>query len=169
MRIAVASVCLSIGSLCLGPTALADDISVCFVPGHDCTAVAVREISSARHQVLVEAYELTDPDIADALLQDRRRGVEVHVLVDKSQRRQRNSQAPALAASGMDVRVDYVPGIAHSKVMVIDRAEVLTGSFNWTVSANTRNVENLLTIRDPSIAAQYADEWRRRSDRAEAF
>jgi phosphatidylserine/phosphatidylglycerophosphate/cardiolipin synthase-like enzyme len=40
--------------------------------------------------------------------------------------------------------------------MVLDQAEVITGSFNFTKAAETRNAENLLIVRDPALAAAYA-------------
>ena len=62
-----------------------------------------------------------------------------------------------LSAGGIPVFIDssHRPGIAHNKVMVIDQAVVITGSFNFTKAAETRNAENLLIIRDPALAAAY--------------
>lgn len=144
--------------------------TVCFTPGQDCTGVVVHEIDSARSEVLMQAYGLSSRPILDALEAAKARGVVVRVLVDRSQRKARWSGARRLAADGVDVRVDErVAGIAHSKVLVIDRNEVLTGSFNWTRSAETRNVENLLVLQDKALAAQYTAEWQQRSATASAF
>ena len=41
----------------------------------------------------------------------------------------------------------------------IDGETVLTGSFNFTKAAQDRNAENLMIIRDPSLAAQYTKNW----------
>jgi phosphatidylserine/phosphatidylglycerophosphate/cardiolipin synthase-like enzyme len=64
----------------------------------------------------------------------------------------------ALSAGGVAMFVDsaHRPGLAHNKVMVIDQAVVMTGSFNFTKAAETRNAENLPIIHDPALAAQYA-------------
>ena len=53
-------------------------------------------------------------------------------------------------------------GIAHNKVMIIDKKKVITGSFNFTKSADTRNAENVLLIDDANIAAQYFLNWHNR-------
>lgn len=50
-------------------------------------------------------------------------------------------------------------GLAHNKIMVIDRAVVITGSFNFTKAAEEVNAENLLVIRDSGLAAKYAANW----------
>jgi phosphatidylserine/phosphatidylglycerophosphate/cardiolipin synthase-like enzyme len=55
----------------------------------------------------------------------------------------------------------------HHKVIVIDSQIVVTGSYNFTASAETRNDENLIVIYDPAIAAQYLAEFRRVFSRAE--
>jgi phosphatidylserine/phosphatidylglycerophosphate/cardiolipin synthase-like enzyme len=46
--------------------------------------------------------------------------------------------------------------------MVIDGTIVLTGSFNWTVSAERVNAENLLAVRSPELAEFYAANFARR-------
>jgi len=46
----------------------------------------------------------------------------------------------------------------HQKFAVIDRSVVLTGSYNWTASADKFNHENLLLFSD---AAPLADDYRK--------
>ncbi len=46
----------------------------------------------------------------------------------------------------------------HQKFAVIDRKVVLTGSYNWTASAENFNDENLLLFRD---AGPLAEEFRK--------
>ena len=52
--------------------------------------------------------------------------------------------------------------VAETKKEAMDRTfqTVLTGSFNFTESAEDRNAENLLVIQDPTVAAQYEHNWR---------
>jgi phosphatidylserine/phosphatidylglycerophosphate/cardiolipin synthase-like enzyme len=57
------------------------------------------------------------------------------------------------------VLIDARHAISHNKVMVIDGETVLTGSFNFTKAAQDRNAENLLSIRDATLAAQYTQNW----------
>ena len=47
----------------------------------------------------------------------------------------------------------------HSKVMVIDRTIVITGSFNFTNSASTRNAENSLVLKSADLAEKYSQQW----------
>ncbi len=146
---------------------------VCFSPppqgGCDPTETIVQQIDAARKTVLVQAYALTSKEITTALIDAKHRGLDVRAIVDRSQLREDRSDAFAvqrLASGGVAVWVDTISGIAHSKVMVIDRNMVITGSFNFTWSAEHKNAENLLVIRDPSLAAQYEQNWNARVQRS---
>lgn len=132
-----------------------------FSPHGGCTAAVIRELNSAKDAVLVQAYSFTSAPIAQALVAAHRRGVDVRVILDKSQRTQRYSSATFLAHAGVQVLIDVAHAIAHNKTMVIDRKVVLTGSFNFTRAAEEKNAENLLIIRDGGLAKKYAENWQR--------
>jgi len=133
---------------------------VCFTPGGDCTGRIVDTIAAAQHTVLVQAYSFTSAPIAKALVDAKKRGVDVRAILDKSQRTERYSGADFLVNGGVPVLIDTVHAIAHNKVMVIDGNMVITGSFNFTKAAQEKNAENLLVIRDAELAALYAANWR---------
>jgi len=52
------------------------------------------------------------------------------------------------------------PGLMHNKFAVIDDQVVLTGSFNWTITAERKNAENLLVITDPDLAQKYTKQFK---------
>lgn len=132
----------------------------CFVPHDDCTALVVGEIDGATQSILLQGYSFTDPDIAHALVAAHRRGVDVRAVLDKSQPRARGGKARYLARAGIPVLIEHMPGIAHNKIMIIDGQRVLTGSFNWTRSAQSRNAENLVVISGAQAVADYTANWR---------
>lgn len=85
----------------------------------------------------------------------------VEVIRDKSQRTQRYSSTTFLTNAGIPVWIDSKHAIAHNKVIVIDRATVITGSFNFTKAAEDKNAENLLVIKGkPKIVAACVDNYR---------
>jgi phosphatidylserine/phosphatidylglycerophosphate/cardiolipin synthase-like enzyme len=55
--------------------------------------------------------------------------------------------------------IDANHAIAHNKIIIIDGETILTGSFNFTNAAREKNAENVLMIRDPTLAAQYTQNW----------
>jgi len=154
------------------PGALAAQIEVCFSPplpgGCDPTRAIENAIRAARRSILIQAYEITPGPLVTALVEAHRRGVDVRAIVDYKQLTDRRNHDDAFAvehlgAAGIPVLVDKPPGLMHDKVMIIDGEVVVTGSFNYTYSAEHRNVENLLVIRDPAVAAQYVQHWRSRA------
>jgi phosphatidylserine/phosphatidylglycerophosphate/cardiolipin synthase-like enzyme len=136
------------------------DLHPFFSPKGGCTQAVVEQLNGAKRQVLVQAYSFTSTPIARALVDAKRRGVDVQVILDKSQRGERYSSATFLANEGVPTYIDPVHKIAHNKVMVIDGQTVITGSFNFTKSAEEGNAENLLVINNaPVLAQQYAKNW----------
>jgi phosphatidylserine/phosphatidylglycerophosphate/cardiolipin synthase-like enzyme len=135
------------------------DVEVHFSPHGGCTEAVVAALAGARQTVLVQAYSFTSAPIAQAVVDAHKRGVKVQVILDKSNETEKYSAADFLAHSGLPVLIDDKHEIAHNKVMVIDGATVITGSFNFTKAAEEHNAENLLVIHNRDLAAQYAENW----------
>jgi phosphatidylserine/phosphatidylglycerophosphate/cardiolipin synthase-like enzyme len=137
------------------------DLHSYFSPNGGCTQALVDTLGSARKSVLVQAYSFTSAPIARALVDAKKRGVDVQVILDKSQRTERYTSATFLANEGVPTYIDPVHKIAHNKVMVIDGETVITGSFNFTKAAESGNAENLLVITHaPELAQRYTANWK---------
>ena len=135
-------------------------VSTWFSPKGGCTEAVVAEIRRAKRSILVQAYSFTSEAICNALETRHRDGLTVRVIVDrKGNSDGERTQADWLAGQGVEVLTDGQHAIAHNKVMIIDDAVVITGSFNFTAAAEHSNAENLLVIRDPALAAAYARNW----------
>ena len=136
------------------------DLRAFFSPNGGCTAAVVSALQAAKKTVLVQAYSFTSAPIAKALVDAKKRGVDVRVILDKSQRTERYTGATFLANEGVPVFIDADHRIAHNKVMVIDAQTVITGSFNFTKAAERGNAENvLLILHAPELAKRYGDNW----------
>ncbi|MFH1293966.1 MAG: phospholipase D family protein [Pseudomonadota bacterium] len=134
---------------------------VCFSPQGGCTDAINKALRQARQEILVQAYSFTSAPIAKALLDAHKRGVKVHVILDKSQKTQKYSSSSAtfLKNSRIPTFIDDKHAIAHNKIMIIDRETVITGSFNFTKAAEEKNAENVLIIRDKGLAKVYMENW----------
>lgn len=128
---------------------------VYFSPLGGCTTAVVGKINIASKTISVMAYTFTSTPIAQALGQAQERGVKVRVVLDKKETGSKYSVATYLAHHGVAVWLDSEHPIMHDKVMVIDGATVVTGSFNFTKQAEEKNAENLLMIQDEGLAGQY--------------
>lgn len=157
-------------SLDLARAAESLSAEACFTPGEDCTERLVRLLDGAQREILVQAYSFTSAPIAKALRDAHRRGVAIIVLLDKSQRTERYSSADFLAHAGIPVFIDAAHAIAHNKVMLIDGATLVTGSFNFTKAAQERNAENLLVLRgDAGLLRRYRENIETHKAHAERY
>lgn len=127
------------------------------------------EIGRAQRSILVQAYSFTSAPIAEALRSAHQRGIEVAVLLDKSQETEKYSSADFLLHSGIPAQIDRRHAIAHNKVMILDGRTVITGSFNFTKSAEESNAENLLIIRDATMAEAYTQNWMLHAGHSEPY
>ena len=145
-------------------------IEVAFSPNGGGAALIIRTIGEAKKTIQVQAYSFTNADIAKALLDAHKRGVNVRVVLDKSQETEKYTSATFLANAGVPVRIDDDFAIAHNKIMILDEETVITGSFNFTKAAEERNAENVLVIRgNKELAKLYLQNWQWRWDASEAY
>jgi phosphatidylserine/phosphatidylglycerophosphate/cardiolipin synthase-like enzyme len=142
---------------------------VYFSPKGGCTEAIVRQIANAKSEILVQAYSFTSVPIAKALLNAHKRGIKVEAILDKSQRKEKYTSATFLANSGIPTFIDDRHAIAHSKIMIIDRETVITGSFNFTKAAEEKNAENLLIIRNNDLAKLYRENWEKHKEHSERY
>lgn len=143
-------------------------VQACFSPHSKCSSYILREIDSAKKEILVAVYAFTSDDLATALVQAKNRGIAVQVILDRDfdatndnskGKLLESQQIPVRRASGVKpAKPDRESGLMHQKFAVIDRTLVFSGSYNWTHSADKLNHENLLLFRDASLLAE---EYRR--------
>jgi phosphatidylserine/phosphatidylglycerophosphate/cardiolipin synthase-like enzyme len=88
--------------------------------------------------------------------------VRVAGVLDESQARSNiGGEYLNFLENGVDVRLDGNPAGMHHKVIIIDCRTVITGSYNFSSNARTRNDENTLILHSPEIAALYEQEFER--------
>ncbi|MEW6294416.1 MAG: phospholipase D family protein [Pseudomonadota bacterium] len=150
-------------------------IEVLFTPWDDAEGALLREIGQARQSIRVQAFLITSRSITRALIAAHERGVAVRVLADREMvARGDNSRVPDLHSTGIEVRLETRYASAHNKILLIDvegnDPVIITGSYNFTYSAQARNAENVLILRDnPALARAYLANWQRHRDEAQPF
>ena len=146
-------------------------VRVFFSPNGGCTAAIIDTINKSKSEILVQAYIFTSEPIVKALLGAHKRGVKVSVILDKKQMKNGYSPTTFFVNQGIPTYIDSVHAGAHDKVMIIDQQTVITGSFNFSKSAETQNSENVLIIRSSESAGLYRENWmkhRAHSEKKEA-
>lgn len=142
------------------PATTAIVTATCFSPGGHCVDLVVAQLALAKHTVRVLAYGFSSVPIARALVAAHRRGVDVRLVLDRSNRTGRYSAATYVEHAGVPVAIDSAEPIQHNKVLVIDGETVIQGSYNLTGQAE-RNGENMLVLRSKELAALYTTQWER--------
>lgn len=135
-------------------------IDVAFSPYRGATEEIIEAIDEAEQSIRIAAYSFTSKDIAQALINAHKRGVDIKAALDKSNATAKYSAATFLANSGIPTRINYEYAIMHNKFMVIDGKTLETGSFNYTNAAEKKNAENIIILRNyPDIAQKYLTRW----------
>ena len=139
--------------------ATAEVLGVYFTPPAGAAQAIVKAIDASEREVLVQAYGFTHNGIAQALLRAQARGVKVHVLLDEKSDNTNRYVLGLFDQAQLSVRHDGRHAIAHNKVMVLDESVVITGSFNFTNAAETRNAENFIILKSTDLAQTYKAQW----------
>lgn len=137
------------------PSTKPDLLEYCFSPGGNCSDVIIRWITRANSSIHILIYSFTLDNIRDALIQAKNRGVDVKLVMERTNANGTGAEYENLRNAGIDIRLDTNSGDMHDKVAIIDSHIVITGSFNYSQAANSRNNENLLVIDNQAWAAAY--------------
>ena len=137
-------------------------VEVYFSPDDGTIEHVIALVQNAQDEILFMAFSFTDDDLALAMKEAVYSGVEVAGVMDKSQALGNiGGEYEYLLENGIAVRLDGNPYSMHHKALVIDDQIVITGSYNFSNSAKTRNDENTLVIHSQVIAALYKEEFER--------
>jgi phosphatidylserine/phosphatidylglycerophosphate/cardiolipin synthase-like enzyme len=136
-------------------------LEVYFAPEDGAGRRVVELIEGARQSVTFLAFALTSEEIAGALKAKAAEGVDVRGVMDAGQSGNLGSRYQELLDGGVEVRLDGNPDRMHHKVIVIDGQLVITGSYNFSRSAETQNDENLIVLHDAGAAAAFLQEFER--------
>jgi len=131
-------------------------IHLLFSPNGGISAELQEEIKEANNSILFGLFTLTQEELADALLTADQNGVDVHGIIDKGNE---GNADKSLLIKGIDIVYGPKSTIFHHKYAILDWKKVVTGSYNWTYSAEAKNDENILIIDDSTIAKAYVNEW----------
>ena len=147
------------------PGTATSPIEVAFSPEAGAEALVLKVISSARQSIQLAGYSFTSPAVVRGLIDAKRRGVNVKVLLDDKGNRGQASVAAMnlIVSAGIPLRVVSVYAIHHDKYIVVDGKHTETGSFNFSQAAAKSNSENVLVIWDnPTVAERYLSQWENR-------
>jgi phosphatidylserine/phosphatidylglycerophosphate/cardiolipin synthase-like enzyme len=139
-----------------------------FSPRQGATALVVKTLNGAKETICLAAYSFTSKPVAEALIAAYERGVDVRVVLDKSQETARKSLYGLLLDAEVPTRINRRYAIMHNKFVVVDDSTLQLGSFNYTKAAEEKNAENVLVIRrNKKVIESYSRQCDRLWDEAE--
>ena len=135
-------------------------IEAFFVPQNHIRDPLYILLDSAKWQVLVAMYRITDRRIVEKLIKVKERGVDVKIIFDESGFR--NDILNKFLENGIVPIIfpTLKAEVMHNKFVVVDDNAVLTGSANFTRPAfyptsSSYNYENIVVLRSSDIVKQY--------------
>ncbi|QGY43427.1 T9SS type A sorting domain-containing protein [Maribellus comscasis] len=138
-----------------------------FSPSDNTNQKIIDAINTANNDLSVETMLITRTDLALAISDAFDRNVEVNVITnfENDNLESVNNMLAANLLQGKYIFDDISSGVLHSKLAIIDSKDItsdpqiITGSHNWSNSANERNDENTLIIHDADIANIYFQQF----------
>lgn len=121
----------------------------------------IEVMNNATQTLDISIYSLTERKITQAIINARKRGVEVRIITDHSQSggETQADRLNELIAAGIQVKENTHSGLMHQKITIADRTVVTTGSFNYSAAATKYNDEVLVVIHDELIAQYWSDSF----------
>jgi phosphatidylserine/phosphatidylglycerophosphate/cardiolipin synthase-like enzyme len=130
-----------------------------FSPDDEVMQKLVAEVGKAKKSVRFIAFTYTHADLSGAMIAAFQRGVVVEGVIEN--RGASQGAMPRLFCAKVPVRTDGNKYTMHHKVIIIDDETVVTGSYNFTKSADDSNDDNVIIIRSASLAAVFKAEFDR--------
>jgi phosphatidylserine/phosphatidylglycerophosphate/cardiolipin synthase-like enzyme len=144
------------------------NVEVYFSPEDGVAKHVLERLAGAKRSIHFMAFSYTATSIADAMVAKAKSGLVVRGVFERQNAGGTGSAFGRLRQGGIDVLEDGNCYILHHKAIIIDERTVITGSYNFTNSAERDNDENLVIVDDPVLARAYLDEFERVYAQAQA-
>lgn len=133
-------------------------VELYFSPSDATNTHVLNTIKSANTDLYFGMLTFSLSDNADSLISKKNNGVYVAGIIDQSS--QIYTPYSSLSNSlGSNFKVySQLTSVYHNKILIADPCNigsdptVITGSYNWTTSADTKNDENAIIIHDATVA-----------------
>jgi phosphatidylserine/phosphatidylglycerophosphate/cardiolipin synthase-like enzyme len=127
----------------------------------DIREITIRNLKSARSDLKICMFTLSDDPIAETLDECYTRGLNVRIITDDGKIFDKGSDIVPLNKKGINVRIDSDKSLMHHKGVILDNIKLLTGSYNWTRTGADINNENMLVTTNNKIVRAYKKEFQR--------
>ena len=133
------------------------EIEVYFSPQDKAAQRIIQLINNAKHYVYIPTFLITHKGITDAILNAKKRNVDIKIIIDANSVNTRNTKHKILRESGILLKAENYAGKLHSKTLIIDDEYLIIGSMNFSNSGENKNDENILVIKNSNFARNYKE------------
>ena len=137
------------------------DINAYFSPENNVERIILQRLRKAKISIYFMAFSFTSAGIGEMMIQKAKEGVQVHGIFERRGTKGAHSQYTKMKLEGLAVKLDHNRNLMHHKIIIIDGARVIMGSYNFSRNADRSNDENILIIDNKNIAAEYLSEFKR--------
>jgi phosphatidylserine/phosphatidylglycerophosphate/cardiolipin synthase-like enzyme len=130
-----------------------------FSPEDEVMAKLAKYVEGAKKSVHSMIFTFTHDTLSSAMIARAKAGVQVQVVIEN--RGASQGAMVDLYCAKLPVKTDGNKYTLHHKVIIIDGETVITGSYNFTKSADDINDDNILVIHSPAVAALYEKEFQK--------
>lgn len=135
-------------------------LDTCFAPYEACDKKIIEFIHGAQKSLDIAIYSITHPEIAASIKEAVKNGLQVRMVVDRTQAAGNSSLVDDLVAAGVPLKIgDTGRAIMHNKFTIVDGIALETGSYNYTKNASFENSENQIYIHDLTIIQRYQSDF----------
>lgn len=144
-------------------------IQVLFSAEDDAVDNLIALVNDAQTSVRFLAFSFTDYPLAQAMIARAQAGVDVQGVFETFGSNSSRSELKTLWCAGLPVRQDGNSSFLHDKIIIIDDSIVVTGSLNFSSSADEENEENVVILDNAEIAALYLQEYQKLWDQGQSI
>ncbi len=165
LSVILLAVCLGLSSVSWKKpqeTAVSISQEAYFSPNGHIQSRIIDEIDRSKKSIDIAIFNFTSYGIQSALKKAIRRGVRIRIVTDEGESKDIHSVIGLLVESSIAVKQTKGKGkhgLMHNKFAIFDHQLLLTGSYNWTESAEHYNYENALFLRDKTLIKVYEKEF----------
>ena len=136
-------------------------ISIYFSPINKTTTEQILPlIKNTKSYIYIPAFYLTRKSIIYELIDAKKRGVDVKIIVDETSVKGKYVDIDFMKKNGLEVKVENWCGKMHMKSMIIDDDKLIIGSMNFTKQGENVNDENCLIIKNaPELTKKYKEHF----------
>ena len=131
-------------------------LGVYFSPkGNVYRKVLKNEILNAKNKIRINIFVLTHKELIKDLIDAKKRGVEVIVLMDALGASRYKEVVSQLRENNIKVKIENWGGKNHEKTISIDNNVLIAGSANFSYSGFMKNDENVLVVKNRKLSEFY--------------